>query len=753
MREYLRLVYAIKHKICAYIHLAIIIATAASVGLLQSGSAYAQSNVRAPKNLKGTFLPAAVTNRSTDGVLLEWQWEGDITRPGWFTVFRSIQDDVHFEPIGVSKDLRYLDDDLRHRNMVYYYYVTRVNENGDESEPSNVVKVWIPKKELVRIVSTPAKRAFIGVEYRYQVQVVSSDPGLSLKYGLEPVQGYPYPDGMTIDARNGMIQWIPRVQGRYQAMVFVSASNSARDTQILDICVTKTPGFGTLTGVIRDENGIVFPDVVVTAFLVGYTSTTGVDCSGRMIHDRNPVARTERDGRFRFDRLEAGSYLLVAKSPKRPYSVTWWKNATSARNADIIRVTPGDIVEADFILRKTFDTKMVKVCGFVTNRKGVPLPKTQVRAILLLPAGTPSVIEPVLTDESGEYCLTVPAETRFILSAWSEGYRLVFFRDAKSFMNATILNLRADKVNLNFQLDALPKRGRPIIGRVFNRFGVGVQALIQVLQLNSGRISVEQSIPTGVDGSYSGIIETDQPVSLLAVPVSVEKYAPAYYSGTPLVAMKWCDSKLLPGQTEMLRADIVVPEIRHDGAGMITGNVLTQEGKPIFAASVIARDDEGVVVAHAFSMEDGSYVLKGVTEGDIEIFADFPAYSCRTPHTIRVAYKDQRAVDKMNLVLTQQVATGISREHTVPLTTELAQNYPNPFSSVTQLRVLVSANERIALRVVDMYGRTVATLIDDVLAPGAYTVSFRAGRLSRGVYTAVLTTPQGVFTKSMLLMK
>ncbi len=753
MREYLRLVYLSKYRLRKYIYLAGIIGIITSMGPASWVPVYAQSNVVAPKQLKGIYLPAAVTNRNTDAVLLDWQWEGDITRPGWFTVFRSIRDDMHYEPIGVSRDLRYLDDDLLYRNVVYYYYITRVDQNGEESEPSNIVKVEVPKKELIRIVSVPGKRAFIGVEYRYQVQIVASNPDIPLKYVLERVDGYAFPEGMEIDTRSGMLRWIPRVQGRFQAMIVVYADNSARDSQLLDICVTKTPGFGALTGTIRGEGGDLLPDVSVTAFLVGYTSTTGIDCSGKMINERNPVARTDENGRFRFDQLEAGSYLLVAKSLLRPYLVTWWQDATSARDADMIRVTPGGVVEANFRLRKALYTARVTISGSITNEKGTPIPKAQVRAVLFAPQVASIAIKLAYTDESGKYNLKVPVGVTFILAAWAEGYQLRFYPNSNSFLNAEKLTLLADARDVNFQLDELRKQGRPITGRIFNRFGVGVSALVQVLRLTSGRISVEQSIPTSFDGTYKGMIESDQPISLLAIPIQFETYAPAYYSGTPLIALRWSESRLIPGQAEVLRADIVIPEVRHGGAGIVTGKVMDVQGKPIFAASVLARDDQGVIVSHAFSMEDGSYVLSGIPEGDIDIFADYPAYACRTSHTVRVAYNDRRAVDNMNLLLAQQLPTGITRDRIVPIATELSRNYPNPFNPTTQLRVLVSRSEKITLRVIDMYGRSVATLIDDVLAAGTYTVTFHAERLARGVYTAVLTSPQGVFTQRMLLIK
>jgi hypothetical protein len=66
---------------------------------------------------------------------------------------------------------------------------------------------------------------------------------------------------------------------------------------------------------------------------------------------------------------------------------------------------------------------------------------------------------------------------------------------------------------------------------------------------------------------------------------------------------------------------------------------------------------------------------------------------------------------------------------------------PNPFAGGTRLRFALPSRETVTLRVYDVAGRVVATLLDRAtLEPGAHEVPFDGGRLPAGVYLARLTT-------------
>lgn len=83
----------------------------------------------------------------------------------------------------------------------------------------------------------------------------------------------------------------------------------------------------------------------------------------------------------------------------------------------------------------------------------------------------------------------------------------------------------------------------------------------------------------------------------------------------------------------------------------------------------------------------------------------------------------------------------------------LSQNYPNPFNSYTTISYKLSTTSKVTLKVYDVLGKEIGTLVDDVKQPGTYKVKFYSSKLSSGVYFYRLTADKFSETKSMLLLK
>ncbi len=94
--------------------------------------------------------------------------------------------------------------------------------------------------------------------------------------------------------------------------------------------------------------------------------------------------------------------------------------------------------------------------------------------------------------------------------------------------------------------------------------------------------------------------------------------------------------------------------------------------------------------------------------------------------------------------------TGVTPIAGIPEAYSLAQNYPNPFNPSTTIEFSIPRNENVTLKVYDMLGREVRTLVSDNLAAGSYKTRFDAGNLASGVYFYVLNA--GKFTESRKLM-
>jgi hypothetical protein len=83
----------------------------------------------------------------------------------------------------------------------------------------------------------------------------------------------------------------------------------------------------------------------------------------------------------------------------------------------------------------------------------------------------------------------------------------------------------------------------------------------------------------------------------------------------------------------------------------------------------------------------------------------------------------------------------------------LHQNYPNPFNPTTQIGFRIADYGLVSLKVYDVLGREVATLVNEVKELGQYEVQFDANNLSSGVYFYRLTSGNVSATQKLVLMK
>lgn len=100
------------------------------------------------------------------------------------------------------------------------------------------------------------------------------------------------------------------------------------------------------------------------------------------------------------------------------------------------------------------------------------------------------------------------------------------------------------------------------------------------------------------------------------------------------------------------------------------------------------------------------------------------------------------------------LATGIETvEGEVPTRISLSQNFPNPFNPSTTFEYTLDRTMEVKVRVYDVLGRVVATLVDGVQPAATYRVTFDAGDLASGLYLYRLETPNQVITRRMVLLK
>ncbi|MGE5449494.1 MAG: T9SS type A sorting domain-containing protein, partial [Bacteroidales bacterium] len=98
--------------------------------------------------------------------------------------------------------------------------------------------------------------------------------------------------------------------------------------------------------------------------------------------------------------------------------------------------------------------------------------------------------------------------------------------------------------------------------------------------------------------------------------------------------------------------------------------------------------------------------------------------------------------------------TSVKENSEMPFSCELSQNYPNPFNSSTTLGYSLHKPGNVVLKIYDMLGNELQTLINEFHTPGEYTIIFNAQSLSNGIYFYKLQVDGGLEqTRKMILIR
>ena len=83
----------------------------------------------------------------------------------------------------------------------------------------------------------------------------------------------------------------------------------------------------------------------------------------------------------------------------------------------------------------------------------------------------------------------------------------------------------------------------------------------------------------------------------------------------------------------------------------------------------------------------------------------------------------------------------------------LSQNYPNPFNPTTTIAYQIPNDGKVTIKIFDVTGREVTTLVDEFKSAGSYTIQFDASHLSSGTYFYSIKSGDYNAVKKMSLIK
>jgi outer membrane protein assembly factor BamB len=165
---------------------------------------------------------------------------------------------------------------------------------------------------------------------------------------------------------------------------------------------------------------------------------------------------------------------------------------------------------------------------------------------------------------------------------------------------------------------------------------------------------------------------------------------------------------------------------------------------------VITGDQNGTF--YSISGKDGSLIFSKNYPGDrINSVNVMPSIDGNYSFELLAGTKNGKVVNLSGGVDT--VSTGLTVNEIVPEEFQLFQNYPNPFNPNTKIEFKIPEIEIVRLKVFDILGREVTTLINKQMQPGNYTIDFDASELASGIYFYTLNVGENVLIKKMILLK
>ena len=379
-----------------------------------------------------------------------------------------------------------------------------------------------------------------------------------------------------------------------------------------------------------------------------------------------------------------------------------------------------------------------------------------------------TLIDSTVTDNDGNFFKELPVGDYFV-AVKKEGYYTKYASDKDSPLGANVIPIAENSpVVLNFILEKELETNLDISGVVSD---VGGETLTKaVVVVRKGKHTPTKASAAALDDanrSYTTFTDANGKYTLKNIKNAgdyfVQAFAPlnipGYYNENGLPSVFWqdADSVALFNSTENI--DLTLERDSSYGAGFVAGRVLSDnnQNSPVTDAIVYVRSvSTNKIYTYDFVSSEGNYAIPVLSYGDYELIAK----KIGSPNAQSSLFTISTTQDSISGLDITMVITSIKNEN-IPLKFELSQNYPNPFNPTTIIKYSIPAvgdeyirpTNKVTLKIYDLLGREVATLVNKEQTPGKYEVTFDAGQLASGTYIYRIVTGGFVAAKKLLLLK
>ena len=523
----------------------------------------------------------------------------------------------------------------------------------------------------------------------------------------------------------------------YVTAVYPSGESAPSDT--VEITIGDTVKKAIITGTLKDalNNEPIVKGRVNIMPIFGWKMTN---------------VQTDSLGKFKAS-VYPGKYILFARG--RGYLPEFYENAKFIFHAQKIIVQSGDSLDFTINLNPIKKPKRVMLSGTVLDSFGNPI-RAAIK-VYSLNANTYYVkSRKTFTDSSGKYSIPVIEGDTVVVYARSLNRQFYpeFYNGKSTFLEADRIPITQAMSNINFVLEHKKAFDNRINGVVINSDSIGVESII--LAYRYGIPQHHRKIySTGSDslGNYSLNHLFPGKYILLAVPR--DNYKPTYfrYDGTQTMNWREADSVIVDSAGIVSGINFNVIALSDSGANIISGLIKDNSGNPVNGALVYAKDDNGEIYSYGVTNNNGSYVITGLIPGKYDVSSAKFGYTTSQSSSVTLDYNSNYS-SSVGFNLTPDETTNIESTRTdLPNDYLLNQNYPNPFNPTTTISYQIPQNSHVILKVYNILGKEVATLVNGQEAAGKYQINFNASNLASGIYLYQLRAGSFIATKKLILLK
>ena len=461
------------------------------------------------------------------------------------------------------------------------------------------------------------------------------------------------------------------------------------------------------------------------------------------------VAKTDSLGNYVIENVKPGKYYVRAEA--RGYLPEFWQEAEHLSDATLIEITESTSASGiDFTL---------DFGGAISGNVYTAEDSSALQgAVVKIWSITGNAIHRAVTDENGHYRLSGLRTGDYYVHAAAQGYEGLFYDGVKNREDATLVHVEApnETKGIDFYLPKFQSRLGSIAGVITaDADGAPIpHAFVLAIPIVPGQAHFDLTDPFGfyrINGLPPGNYV-------------VLAWAPGYVGEFYDNVRNWAQATPVTVVANTETGDInfgLATSPR--GPYRIAGRLRRAATNAPVANGVIYAFTADGQVASTVTNADGSYALDEMPAGSYKIMAStsesptafYGGTNAENASSVEVGNGQSAENVDFNI----EGTTGVDdTEGVIPSTYGLEQNYPNPFNPETTIRYQLAGKSEVSLKVYNLLGQDVATLVNTTQEPGVYRVQWNGTnqlgqKVATGVYLFQLKAGDFIMTRKMVMMR